>query len=61
MVNVTLTNMYPSEMLQTLLIILTIMSTQTIKHISEMYQIEPSVGMCSNQGNTVLYLHDRGA
>jgi len=53
--------MYPSVMLQTLLVILTIMSTQTIKHISEMYQIEPSVGMCSNQGNTVLYLHDRGA
>jgi hypothetical protein len=36
MVNVTLTNIYSSETLQTLLIILTI--TQTIKHISEMYQ-----------------------
>jgi len=59
MVNVTLTNKYSSEILQTLLIILAI--TQTIKHISEMYQIGSSVWMCSIQGNTVLCLHDRGA
>lgn len=36
MISVTLTNIYSSETLQTLLIILTI--TQTIKHVSEMYQ-----------------------
>jgi hypothetical protein len=58
-VNITLTNIYSSEILQTLLIILT--TIQTIKHISEMYQIEPSGGMCRNQGNTVSYLYDRGA
>jgi hypothetical protein len=45
MVSVTLTNIYSSEILQTLLIVLTII--QTVKHISEMYKIEPNQVVCT--------------